>query len=98
MLAVFAELDEGIIFALVALGLLLILAALVRLTRGAGRPPSKVIALGSGHRLHVIELEGRRLLVGTGPSGPPQLLTELADLPAWTREPVSNDGQVSHGA
>lgn len=97
MLAVFAELDEGIVFALVALGLLLVLAVLVRLTRGAGKLPAKVIALGSGHRLHVVELEGRRLLVGTGPSGPPQLLTELAELPAWTRESVNRDGQASHG-
>ena len=33
--------------------------------------------------LHVVEIEGRRLLVGTGPSGPPQLISELAELPAW---------------
>jgi flagellar biogenesis protein FliO len=42
-----------------------------------------LIPLGAGHRLHVVEVEGRRLLIGTGPSGPPQLLTELAELPAW---------------
>mgnify|MGYP000116587324 CR=1 FL=1 len=94
----FAELDERIVFALVAVGLLLVLGVLVRLTRGAGKLPTRVIALGAGHRLHVVELEGRRLLVGTGPSGPPQLLTELAELPAWTREAVNRDWQAPHGA
>ncbi len=94
----FAELDERIVFALVAVGLLLVLGVLVRLTRGAGKLPTRVIALGAGHRLHVVELEGRRLLVGTGPSGPPQLLTELAELPAWTREAVNSDWQAPHGA
>lgn len=93
----FAELDEGIVFALVALGLLLVLGVLVRLTRGAGKLPTKVIVLGAGHRLHVVELEGRRLLVGTGPSGPPQLLTELAELPVWTSEVVNRDWQAPHG-
>lgn len=94
----FAELDERIVFALVAVGLLLVLGVLVRLTRGAGKLPTRVIALGAGHRLHVVELEGRRLLVGTGPSGPPQLLTELAELPVWTREAVNRDWQAPHGA
>jgi len=94
---VFTELDERIVFALVAVGLLLVLGVLVRLTRGAGKLPAKVIVLGAGHRLHVVELEGRRLLVGTGPSGPPQLLTELAELPAWTREAVNRDWQAPHG-
>lgn len=94
----FAELDERIVFVLVAVGLLLVLGVLVRLTRGAGKLPTRVIALGAGHRLHVVELEGRRLLVGTGPSGPPQLLTELAELPAWTREAVNRDWQAPHGA
>ncbi len=93
----FTELDERIVFALVAVGLLLVLGVLVRLTRGAGTLPAKVIVLGAGHRLHVVELEGRRLLVGTGPSGPPQLLTELAELPAWTREAVNRDWQAPHG-
>jgi|GEM_PF-1763293 len=89
-----AEFDERIVFVLVGLGLLLALLVLVRLTRGTTRGPQKVIALGAGHRLHVIELEGRRLLVGTGPSGPPTLLAELAELPAWTREAVNGDWQA----
>lgn len=37
----------------------------------------RTIALGASHALHVIELEGRRLLVGTGPGAAPRLLTEL---------------------
>ncbi|MBK7829099.1 flagellar biosynthetic protein FliO [Nannocystis sp.] len=93
----FTELDERAVFALVALGLLLLLLVLVRVTRGVGKLPAKVIPLGGGHRLQVVELEGRRLLIGTGPSGPPQLLTELAELPAWTHNEVHGDGQVPHG-
>lgn len=93
----FAELDERFVFALVGLGLLLVLLVLIRFARGSARLPTKVIALGTGHRLHVVELEGRRLLVGTGPSGPPQLLTELAELPAWTRDAVNRDWQAPHG-
>ena len=93
----FAELDERLVFALVGLGLLLALLVLVRLARGPARGAQKTIVLGAGHRLHLVELEGRRLLVGTGPSGPPQLLTELAELPPWTREVVHGDWQVGRG-
>lgn len=92
----FPELDERAVFALVALGLLLLLLVLVRVSRGTSKSPAKVITLGGGHRLQVVELEGRRLLVGTGPSGPPQLLTELAELPAWTRDQVHRDSQGPH--
>ena len=67
----------------VGLGLTLVLLVLARTARGATAGPKKLITLGSGHRLHVVEVEGRRLLIGTGPSGPPQLLTELAELPPW---------------
>ncbi len=86
-----AELDERLVLALVGLGLLLALLVLVRVSRGARTGPQKIITLGAGHRLHVVEVEGRRLLVGTGPSGPPQLLTELAELPVWTREVVHGE-------
>jgi hypothetical protein len=92
-----AELDERVVFALVGLVLLLALLVLARLTRGNTRAATKVIALGSGHRLHVVELEGRRLLIGTGPSGPPNLVTELADLPAWTHAAVNSDWQAPRG-
>lgn len=33
--------------------------------------------LGGGQALHVVELEGRRLVIGTGPGSAPRLLTEL---------------------
>ncbi|MBA3547704.1 MAG: flagellar biosynthetic protein FliO [Nannocystis sp.] len=75
-------LDERLAIVVVGLGLTLVLLLLVRVTRRRVGP-QKLIHLGSGHRLHVVEVEGRRLLVGTGPSGPPQLLTELAELPPW---------------
>jgi hypothetical protein len=29
------------------------------------------------HQLHVVELAGRRLIVGTGPAGAPRLVCEL---------------------
>lgn len=56
-----------------------------RLGGRAGRASRTVIGLGGQHRLHVLEIDGRRLLVGTGPSGAPSLLCELDDEPAWTR-------------
>ncbi|MCA9652483.1 MAG: hypothetical protein H6712_23325 [Myxococcales bacterium] len=37
----------------------------------------QTVSLGGQHALHVIELEGRRLVVGTGPGAAPRLLTEL---------------------
>ena len=89
-----AEFDERLVFALVGLVLLLALVVLARLTRGREKGPQKVVSLGAGHRLHVVEVEGRRLLIGTGPSGPPNLLTELAELPAWTHAPVNGDWQA----
>lgn len=44
-----------------------------------------VIGLTPGHALHVVDVAGRRLLVGTGPSGAPRLLLELEDgsTPPW---------------
>jgi hypothetical protein len=53
--------------------------------RAAG--PS-AIRLGTGHAAHVVEVEGRRLLIGTGPTGAPRLLTEL-DPPPTPPEPES---------
>ena len=76
-------LDERLAIVVVGLALTLALLLLVRVSRRAGPCPQKLVHLGSGHRLHVVEMEGRRLLIGTGPSGPPQLLTELAELPPW---------------
>lgn len=41
---------------------------------GASR---RTVPLGGGQALHVVELEGRRLVIGTGPGAAPRLLTEL---------------------
>lgn len=41
---------------------------------GASR---RTVALGGGQALHVVEIEGRRLVIGTGPGAAPRLLTEL---------------------
>ena len=63
------------------------LALLGRRFGGRARAANQsVVGLTSQHRLHVVELDGRRLLVGTGPSGAPSLLGERDDEPAWTRE------------
>jgi len=75
--------EDHLRIAMVAAGLFLALLVLLRLTRRAQSSRGQPISLTSTHRLHVVEIEGRRLLVGTGPSGPPQLISELAELPAW---------------
>jgi hypothetical protein len=86
-----AGIDERIAVVVVGLGLALGLLVLARMRRAAAGPP-KLISLGSGHHLHVVEVEGRRLLIGTGPSGPPQLLTELAELPPWAHTELGEEG------
>ena len=91
-----AGLDERLAVVVVGLGLTLVLLALARTARRATAGPKKVIVLGSGHHLHVVEVEGRRLLIGTGPSGPPQLLTELAELPPWVHGELGEG--AAHGA
>lgn len=45
--------------------------------RGMGAAPRRTVPLGGGQALHVVELEGRRLVIGTGPGSAPRLLTEL---------------------
>ncbi|MCX4241304.1 flagellar biosynthetic protein FliO [Paraliomyxa miuraensis] len=67
---------------LTVLGLLLGAGALLGLwAQARGRSGMGVhrhtVALGSGQALHVVELEGRRLVIGTGPGAAPRLLTEL---------------------
>jgi hypothetical protein len=63
-------------------GLLLGVAALLAVwgqtrRRGMGGAPRRTVPLGGGQALHVVELEGRRLVIGTGPGSAPRLLTEL---------------------
>ncbi len=82
-------LEDHLQIAMVAAGLFLALIVLLRLTRRTRSTRGQPISLTSTHRLHVVEIEGRRLLVGTGPSGPPQLISELAELPAW----IHHEGQ-----
>ena len=42
----------------IGLGLLLALLVLARVTRNAGKQPQKVVPLGAGHRLHVVDSRG----------------------------------------
>jgi hypothetical protein len=63
-------------------GLLLGVVALLALwgqgrRRGMGAASRRTVPLGGGQALHVVELEGRRLVIGTGPGAAPRLLTEL---------------------
>lgn len=72
---------------LTTLGLLLGAVALLGLwaqarQRQAGGVPRRTVPLGAGQALHVVELEGRRLVIGTGPGAAPRLLTELSCGPA----------------
>ncbi len=71
---------DPILRLLVAGGGLLLVLLLVRLLarRGSTRQFVRDIPLTGQHRVHVIEVEGRRMLIGTGPDGPPQLICELA--------------------
>ena len=47
-----------------------------RLTRKTG-PVGRTIRLGAAHELHVVEVDGDRLLVGTSPGAAPSLLRVL---------------------
>ena len=61
--------------------LVLLLAALSRRLAQAGRG-RETVALTGQHAVHVVEIAGRRLLVGTGPSGAPRVLAELGEVEA----------------
>lgn len=50
-----------------------------RLEQGAGGGQS--VRLTGEHAVHVVTVEGRRWMLGTGPAGPPTLLAELAAAP-----------------
>ncbi len=80
---------SGVIVALVSgtwfLQVGLVIAALVgsslalRRLRGRVGPgrPGRMVALTGQHALHVVELDGRRMVIGTGPSGAPQFVCDL---------------------
>lgn len=54
-------------------GVLVLRSRIERATGGGTR----AIRLSNEHAVHVVEIEGRTLLLGTGPGGPPSLLMEL---------------------
>jgi flagellar biogenesis protein FliO len=67
--------------------LLLVLAGLSWLTRhtrgGSFANGSRTrVVLTNQHAVHLIEVGGKRLLVGTGPSGAPRVLAELGEVTA----------------
>ncbi len=71
---------------LFTLGLLLLatfigVAWLTRRLRGGGAGSRRQsVVLTGQHALHVVELDGERLLIGTGPSGSPRLLARMPKL------------------
>jgi hypothetical protein len=72
----------------VLLGLLVILSQLNRRVRGGGAGQARqTVVLTGQHAIHVVEIAGRRLLVGTGPSGAPRVLAELGEAEAAAYEP-----------
>jgi hypothetical protein len=76
---------SGVALLELAAVLLLLLLGVTLLGRKFGRgglfSPGRAIQLTQHHAVHVIELEGRRLLIGTGPGGAPHLVTELGPIP-----------------
>lgn len=71
----------------VLLGLLALLSSLTRRLRGGTSHGRHTVALTGQHALHVVEIAGRRLLVGTGPSGSPKVLAELGEAQAGDLQP-----------
>ncbi len=75
--------------ALVAAGLLGVALFVSEKTSGRAAQPRRTIRLGEAHQLHVVELEGHRFLVGTGPGAAPSLVRELD--PSKTTEAPRED-------
>ena len=67
----------------------------LRRRRPAG-PRAQTVALTAQHALHVVEIGGSRLLVGTGPAAAPRLLRELSDCGAQHSRaiPVARPGEA----
>lgn len=53
--------------------------AYLRRLRGQAATDGKTVMLTGQHALHVVELDGRRMVIGTGPSGAPRFVCDLAD-------------------
>jgi hypothetical protein len=89
IVAIFAivGMDPLLLIGAVLLGLLAILSHLTRRLRGGGAGQGRQsVALTGQHAIHVVEIAGRRLLVGTGPSGAPRVLAELGEVEAVVHE------------
>lgn len=56
------------------------------------------VSLGGQQALHVVELDGRRLLVGTGPAAAPRLLLELESRSGRARERGGPSGSTGEHA
>jgi hypothetical protein len=86
---VLAGLDPLVFVGAVLLSLLAGLSWLTRRIPGGalgGRGGRGRVVLTNHHEVHLIELGGVRLLVGTGPSGAPRVLAQLGEAPVV--EPV----------
>ena len=64
--------------AALALGAVLVGVGVVR-RRASGSATGRRLPLGPQHAVHVVEVEGRRYLMGTGPGAAPQILDRLPD-------------------
>ncbi len=70
-----ANLPGLVSLALILGGAALALAVISRFVRvGARARDCEVVRLTPQHQLHVVEVAGQRLIVGTGPGGPPRLV------------------------
>lgn len=56
------------------------------------------VSLGGQQALHVVELDGRRLLVGTGPTAAPSLLLELEPRGGVDRDRGGPSGSITERA
>jgi hypothetical protein len=76
MLVGLADVQPLISVAAILAALLLGLSWLSKRARSLAGARTSVSLTGQ-HAVHVIELDGERLLIGTGPSGAPRLLSRL---------------------
>lgn len=78
--------DPLVLVGLVLLVMLAVLSWLTRRVQGGGlhraRGRREQVALTGEHLVHLIEIGGVRLLVGTGPSGAPRVLAQLGEVEA----------------